>query len=779
MIVSREGRLTTVEDLNGPMASAIDESTLQTIDDGRAVLGDMIAGAQAELRKVFIVFLLGFIGAFYALKYWLLGILKKKLLVNGATLNALTPFDVILLQTKVSLICGGIVGIIAIAYVSRETLRERGLLPQSPIPMWQLVILAISVVLLFIGGVVYSYYLFFPMLFEFLTSNAVQSGLQPHYSIVEWFRFLALLSIAMGLAAELPLVMMLLSYAEIVPYATLVSKWRHAVVVIVVIASIVNGSPDPFSMSLVAVPMLCLYMIGLMTSKFAVTVKYSREQIGLGRIILDHWLSVVASTLLTGGLAYGGVTLGYGTKANVYLRQLPYDVPTLPSVEWLFAIQKPAATIAFGVTVGLLVGSGMLVFHLFRDVDAKAVSRSGPSPASTGDPGSLDLSRLDADSIAVAPDEAFTAMTEDEALGHAGAAMDANDPEKAQAILDRFDAAQEFADEPTEAGGAAVTDSGHGDTPADRPADPDSDPDSASESESDEASSEGDTGDVVTETTTGMINAFTEKERSEDDIGGYFYDVQFIVGSLTSKMFRIVGLFMLVMGVIFTVLYEGGLTVLKEDFLSRLPAGIRPDQVGVVALHPVEALVFDMKLAAVIGLATTLPAILYYAWPALAERGLVGTSGGGRGILFMWSFTSLVALIVGSILGYAVVAPTVISWLAYDAIQANMLIKYQINAAGWLVFFTTVGIGLLATIPTTLLFLHRGGFLPYRLIFKHWREAVIIIIGVIAVAAPGGVFGMIIFSLPVVGAYLLGLILLWLYTLGGRRHGPLTKSRRM
>ncbi|MFC6964187.1 twin-arginine translocase subunit TatC [Halocatena marina] len=632
---------------------------------------------------------------------------------------------------------------------------------------WKLVVLGLTVLLLFLAGMAYSYYLFFPLLFEFLSSNTAQSGLEAHYSFVSWFRFLALLSLAIGSAAELPLVMSLLTYTEVVRYEIFRDKWRYAVVIIFVLGALFSP-PDPFTQILMAIPLLSLYVFSLFLSRFVITIKYSSDEFGLPLIAYKNGHIILSSALLTGMLAYQGVVLGYGARANAYLQQLPYNAPELPSVEWLFALPREPATIVFGVTIGSFVAAVVFLIQLFRTIDP---TDSGPSPASTGDPSSLDLSRLDANSIAVAPAEAFTAMTEDEALGHAGAAMDANDPEKAQAILNRFDAAQEYSGNPTEAGAAAVNDSGHGGTPANRPPAPQPGPNESAESNA---------GDVVTETTTGMVNAFTDNERSEDDIGGYFYDIQFILGSLTSKMFRIVGLFMLVMGVIFTALYKGGLTILKEDFLSRLPAGVRADQVGVVALHPVEALVFDVKLAAVIALATTLPAILYYAWPALAERGLVGSrAGGGRGILFMWSFTSLIVLLAGSVLGYAVVAPTIISWLAYDAIQANMLIKYQINSAGWLVFFTTIGIGLLATIPTTLLFLHRGGFLPYRLIIKHWREAVVIIIGVIAVAAPGGVFGMLIFSLPVVGAYLIGLILLWLYTFGGRRHGPLTKSRRV
>jgi sec-independent protein translocase protein TatC len=748
------------------MASAIDKSTLQTIDNGRAALGDLIAAAQSQLQKVFIVFLIVFLGSFYAFKAWALPALKQQLLFKGTDVNAITAFDVILLQSKVALICGAIVAIVALLFVSRDALRARGWLPESPIPRWQLAILALVVIALFIAGVLYSYYLFFPLLFSFLTRVTIQAGIEPHFSIVKWVHFIAILSLAMGLAAEMPLVMTLLSYAEIVPYETFRSKWRHAIVVMFVVASVINGSPDPFSMSLVAGPLIVLYVVGLGISKFVVTIKYSSERIGIGQIIINNWISVIGSAVVTGLLAYGAVARGYRSIANAYIYQLQteigYNLPKLPTVEWIFALQgrHRLAMIAFGVTVALIVGCVALIIQLFRTVDAMA-AQSTSAPANTGDPSAIDLSRLDANSISAAPVEAFESMSEDDALEHASTAMDAGNHDKAQAILDRFDATQEPTDSaPVEAGATAAA--------ANDVRDDDSVPTQNADN------TDADDGSVVTQTTTGMLNAFTEDERSEDDIGGYFYDIQFILGSLASRMFWIIGVFTVVMGVSFAVLYRGGLKLIKADFLSRIPATIQPKVTDIVALHPVEMLVFSMKLSVVFGAAVTLPLILYYGWPSMNERNVIRSS---HGLLFMWTVSTLIALVVGSIIGYAIIAPYTISWLVTDAIQAGMLIKYQLNAAGWLVFFTTIGVGLLATIPVTLYFLHRGGLAPYPKLRSRWREAVSAIFAIIAVAAPGGVFTMFVFALPVVGTYLFGLLLLSIYTFGGRRVGPLKKSR--
>jgi sec-independent protein translocase protein TatC len=294
-----------------------------------------------------------------------------------------------------------------------------------------------------------------------------------------------------------------------------------------------------------------------------------------------------------------------------------------------------------------------------------------------------------------------------------------------------------------------------------------------------------------------VLDAFTDDETTEEDVGGYLYDVQFILGSLASKSFRLIAVFMLAMGLSFAWLYTGGIRDLVDVFLSRLPTAgsaayplvgpdpvtggagslspgyvvrlsesVSPEAFSIVALHPVEALVFEVKLSVIVGAVAVVPLLLYYMWPALRDRGFVS---GNRGVLFSWAVTTAVAIAVGSVVGFLVVAPNVISWLAADIVNNGMLIKYRVNAFGWLVFFTTVGIGLLAAIPTTMLLFHRGGIVPFRIQRDRWREAVTGVFALAAVLTPRGLFTMFLIAIPVALTYGVGLGVLWLYTLGGRR----------
>jgi sec-independent protein translocase protein TatC len=307
-------------------------------------------------------------------------------------------------------------------------------------------------------------------------------------------------------------------------------------------------------------------------------------------------------------------------------------------------------------------------------------------------------------------------------------ALDDGDDEKAQAIVDRYDQVQADLEAQAEAG-------------------------------------EEDESNTVQSTAAGMMDAFTEEETTEDDIGGYYYDIRFILDSLMSKAFWILGVFGAVLSVVFLFLYQGGIGTIQRTFVSRLPEEMQAG-VSIVTLHPVEHLIFIVKFSTIVGAVSVIPLVLYFAWPAMRDRGLVI---GDRKILLVWGGSLFTALILGSLVGFLYVAPITISAIARDQLQANMVIAYRISNFGWLVFFLTVGIGLLAEIPVTMSLFHRGGIISFTMMYGRWREVVLAILALAAVLSPDGIFTMFIVGVPTAVAYLLGLAILWVYTLGGRR----------
>ncbi len=730
------------------MSSAVDDDVARTVTRGRAQLGVLLRAAQKHLQKVFIVFLIGFLGTFTVLRLYIWDILKQDLNAHpDIVVVAITPFEVILLQAKIGLVAGLIIMSPALAYFSRDALRKRGRWPEN-IPRWKGAAFGLVSAGLFVGGIAYAYHLFFPIMFAFLADNAVGAGFEPTYSISMWAQFIFLLSLSFGLAAQLPLVMSTLSYTEIVPYETFRDKWKYAVVGIFVFGALFSP-PDPFTQIMWAVPLVTLYGASLYIAKIVVTTKRSRDSIELRSTALERWNVLVGLYLLGLGLIYAFYTYGAYAAIN--------DVLTAADSSYRFidagvgyGISEPLYLALMGSLYGIVFAVVGFAYYVYDGLEGLEKRRD------VLDPQEIDVRELTLEELRAAPLTAFTELDEEEALELASEAMENDEPDRAQAILDRFDeaeiVAEATAEEPTEA---------DGETPVESTAEPSPETPSAAAAET--ASDEGRS---LVERSAGALGAFSEDEIDEDDIGGYAYDITFVLDSVTSKSFRLVGVFAAVMATTFVVLYQGGIGRLHDQFVAGMPAQFTAEQVSIVTLHPVEALIFMIKVSVIFGVAAALPLLLYYAWPALKDRGI---ARGDRRVLLVWGGSLLASMTFGSLFGFLYVAPAAISWLATDVLQAEMVIAYRISNYGWMIFFLTVGIGILVMVPVSMFLFHRGAIVPYRMMRERWREFAIAVLAIGAFASPRGVFTMFLLGIPVIAAYGIGLGLLWLYTLGGRR----------
>ncbi|WP_336134303.1 twin-arginine translocase subunit TatC [Natronomonas amylolytica] len=732
------------------MSSAVDDDVKRTVAEGRQHLGTLLRGLQKHLQKVFIVFLIGFIGTFTVLRLYVWEILKRDLNAHpDIVVVAITPFEVILLQAKIGLVAGVIFAIPPILYLSRDSLKARGRWPEN-LPRWKAIGFALASAALFVGGIAYAYFLFFPLMFAFLADNAVGAGFQPTYSISMWAQFIFLLSMSFGLAAQLPLVMSSLSYSGIVKYETFRDKWKYAVIAIFVFGALFSP-PDPFTQIMWAVPLVTLYGISLYISKIVVTTKRSSDSIDIPGTARERWNAVAGLFVVGVALVYAFYTYGGYELVNSVLAAVDSSYRFLPA-GGAYEVAETTYIGVLGVIYGLIFAVVGLGYFVYDGLEEPTGNQYAVPGGTLGDPADIDLSQLDEAGIRAAPAAAFARLEEEEALGLASEAMDEDDPERAQAILDRFDDVNppEGDVSPKEHGVGGDEAAAEGGAAA-----------GAAAGEADEEE-----GGILARRSAGILDAFSEDEIDEDDVGGYAYDIAFVADSLTSKAFVLVGVFMAVMAITFGVLYQGGIGRLSDQFVSRMPSEFAAEQVSIVTLHPVEALIFMIKVSVIAGAVATLPLVLYYAWPALKQRGL---ARGDRRVLLVWGGTLLFGLTVGSIVGFIYVAPAVISWLAADVLGANMIIAYRISNYGWMIFFLTAGIGILAVIPVSMFLFHRGNIVPYSVMRNRWREFTIAVLAMGAFFSPRGVFTMFLLGIPVVAAYLFGLGTLWAYTLGGRR----------
>lgn len=114
---------------------------------------------------------------------------------------------------------------------------------------------------LFITGVLFAYYLVFPVAFEFLMGFGGTVD-KPMITIEQYMSFVITTSLMFGVAFELPLIMVILGAFGILSSKFLREKRRYAIVVLAIICAILTP-PDLLSMMLMLVPMLFLFEIGI------------------------------------------------------------------------------------------------------------------------------------------------------------------------------------------------------------------------------------------------------------------------------------------------------------------------------------------------------------------------------------------------------------------------------------------------------------------------------------------------------------------------------------
>lgn len=126
--------------------------------------------------------------------------------------------------------------------------------------------LAIGTVMFFIG-VLLGYFMVYPLTLRFLSTYQLSAAVENQISLNSYIDNFMMLVLCMGLAFELPLVTWLLSLMGLVHKTFLRKYRRHAVVIIVIVAAIITPTGDPFTLTVVAVPLYMLYELSILMIK--------------------------------------------------------------------------------------------------------------------------------------------------------------------------------------------------------------------------------------------------------------------------------------------------------------------------------------------------------------------------------------------------------------------------------------------------------------------------------------------------------------------------------
>ena len=117
-----------------------------------------------------------------------------------------------------------------------------------------------AVLILFVGGMAFAYFVMLPTAVPFLLNIG---GVTAQIRLSSIVSFVTRVLFWIGLSFEFPLVIFILAIMGIVNTRMLIQNWRIAIVIIAVLAALVTPTIDPVNMAIVMGPLIVLYFLGI------------------------------------------------------------------------------------------------------------------------------------------------------------------------------------------------------------------------------------------------------------------------------------------------------------------------------------------------------------------------------------------------------------------------------------------------------------------------------------------------------------------------------------
>ncbi len=124
--------------------------------------------------------------------------------------------------------------------------------------------LVVSGYLLFLFGVLLSYFLIFPLIFRFLGTYQVSQTVINTITLDSYMESLMSITLSMGLLFEIPAICWLLGRMGVINAEMMTRYRRHVIVVLLVMAAVITPTADVFTLFIVALPMWLLYEVGVL-----------------------------------------------------------------------------------------------------------------------------------------------------------------------------------------------------------------------------------------------------------------------------------------------------------------------------------------------------------------------------------------------------------------------------------------------------------------------------------------------------------------------------------
>ena len=112
---------------------------------------------------------------------------------------------------------------------------------------------------MFMAGVVFSYFVVFPFTFRFLGNYQVSEEVTNMISLSSYIDTFVILSLMLGVVFELPVVSWFLGKLGLLNRELMHKYRRHAIVFILIVAAFITPTSDAFTLMVVSLPIYILY----------------------------------------------------------------------------------------------------------------------------------------------------------------------------------------------------------------------------------------------------------------------------------------------------------------------------------------------------------------------------------------------------------------------------------------------------------------------------------------------------------------------------------------
>ena len=123
-----------------------------------------------------------------------------------------------------------------------------------------------AVLLFFLAGAAFAWFVFLPHALDFLLHFGKSIGIISQVRIGNLISFEVQIMFWMGVVFEIPVLTFFLAKIGILNHRWLAKQWKWAFIGAFIIGAVITPTPDPINCTIVSVPIFLLYLLGIVTA---------------------------------------------------------------------------------------------------------------------------------------------------------------------------------------------------------------------------------------------------------------------------------------------------------------------------------------------------------------------------------------------------------------------------------------------------------------------------------------------------------------------------------